>query len=80
MICRADAACRAYEGTGNRITNPHGQPCLPPGQSIHDTSRTDHPGVNVERVSDPEADEVPRTPLPPGRLDGLQIIVRQLGS
>jgi hypothetical protein len=46
--------------------------------NTHYAGGANHPRVDVERVGDPEADEIPWSPLPPGRFDGFQVMVRQL--
>ena len=78
MVGGADATGQADEASGNGVAEPNTQPRLPPGETTNDHGRRDHPGVDVERVGDPEGDEVPRTPLPALGLHRLEIMVRQL--
>lgn len=78
VVDGADATGRADEATGDRVSDPDAYPRLPPRQAIDDHRGADHPRVDVERVGDPEADEIPRAPLASLRLDGFEIIVRQL--
>lgn len=68
MVRGTDAAGQADEKASDSVANPHTQPALPPRQATDaratDHGRGDHPGVDIERVGDPEADEIPSTPLP----------------
>lgn len=64
------------EDTSNEIAHPHGEPCLPPIEpESDDGAGTDHPGVDVETVGNPEEDKVVPTPCPAGGFNGLQIMV-----
>lgn len=68
MVHGTDAAGQADEKASDSVTNPDTQPTLPPRQatdaSATDHGRSDHPGVDIERVGNPEADEIPSAPLP----------------
>lgn len=72
----------ADEARGDGVADPDAEPGLPPRQAGDDHGAGDHPGVDVEGVGDPEADEVPGAPLPALWLDGLEIVVgeHELGS
>lgn len=51
---------------------------MPPSQAwVYDAGGGDHPRVDVEGVSDPETDKVPRLPLPSRRFNWLEIKVGQ---
>lgn len=78
MVHGANATSCADEATSNGIADPDAEPRLPPRQPIDDHATGDHPCVDVEGISNPEADEVPRTPLSTSGLDGLEIVVGQL--
>lgn len=78
MVSCANAASRADEDGSNGITDPHTKPCLPPRKSTNNHGRRDHPRVDVEGICNPKTDKVPGTPLAARRLDGLQVVVRQL--
>ena len=78
MVGRANATSEADECASNEVADPDAQPRLPPRQAGDDHGRRDHPRVDVERVGDPEPDKVPRAPLAPLRLDGFEIMVREL--
>lgn len=82
VVGGADAAGGDDEAAGDGIADPDAQPRLPPREAGGDHGRADHPGVDVEGVGDPEADEVPRLPLPALRLDGLEVVVgeHELGA
>ena len=54
---------------------PDTNPSLPPGKSNVKRRGGDHPCVDVERVGDPETDEVECAPLATSRFDNLQIMV-----
>lgn len=78
VILCANAARQANKEARNRITKPDTNPRLPPRQTAHDHSTADHPGVDVERIGNPETDKVPRTPLASFGLNRFEIVVRQL--
>lgn len=78
MVGGTNATGQADEAAGDGIADPNAEPRLPPRQAADDHGRRDHPGVDVERVGDPEANEVPGSPLAPLGLDGLEVVVRQL--
>lgn len=82
MVGGADAAGQAHEGAGDGVADPDAEPRLPPREAGRDHGGGDHPGVDVEAVGDPEADEVPGGPLAAGWLDGLEVVVgeEQLGG
>lgn len=54
---------------------PDTNPSLPPGKTNVEGRGGDHPCIDVERVGDPETDEVECTPLATSGLDNLQIMV-----
>lgn len=58
MIGCADTTGHADKASGDTVADPNAYPCLPPGKSIENASRGDHPGVDVEGVGDPEGNEV----------------------
>jgi len=59
MIFCANSASQDDESCGDGVSDPNTKPRLPPSQSrVDDAGRRDHPGVDVERVSDPECDLV----------------------
>lgn len=80
MIHRANSPRKTNEARSNGIPGPNTQPRLPPRQAGRDHGVCNHPRVEVERVGDPEADEVPRAPLAAGGLDWLEVVVHELGG
>lgn len=75
MIHRTDPTSEADEARSDCVADPDAEPGLPPRQAGDDHRAGDHPGVDVERVGDPEAHEVPGAPLPALWLDGLEVVV-----
>lgn len=75
MVRGADPTREADEARGDGVADPDAEPRLPPRQARDDHGARDHPGVYVERVSDPEAHEVPGPPLAALGLDGLEVEV-----
>ena len=57
------------------IADPDTDPCLPPGKTDFERGGGNHPGVDVERVGNPESDEVDMAPLSSLWLDGFEIVV-----
>ena len=77
MVHCTDPTSQDNEERGDSIANPNADPCLPPTQSDLQRRGSDHPGVDVEAVGDPEGDEVDMSPLSALRLNGFQIMIRQ---
>lgn len=98
MVYRTNSTSQTNEDGSDEVADPHAEPGVPPCQAAPGNhGGSNHPGVDVERVSDPEAwtrwlaigflktgtssspkvhtDEIPRSPLPSLRFDGLQIMV-----
>lgn len=75
VIHRTDPTSEADEARSDCVADPDAEPGLPPRQAGDDHGAGDHPGVDVERVGDPEAHEVPGAPLPALWLDGLEVVV-----
>lgn len=77
VVHGTDATSRGDEATRDCIADPYAYPCLPPTKTVRNHRCCDHPGIDIEAISDPEADIVPGTPLTSLWFYWLEVVVRQ---
>lgn len=75
MVLGTNSSCKNDEECRDSVADPDTNPCLPPRKADIERGCSDHPGIDVEGVSDPEADKVPVLPLSTFWLDRLEIVV-----
>lgn len=75
MVLGTNSSSEDDEESSDGVPNPNANPSLPPGKTDFKRGGCNHPGVDVEGISDPKPDEIPCLPLSAFWLDRLKIMV-----
>ncbi len=78
MVDGTDSTANDNEDGGDGVAYPDTQPSLPPREAAGNHGRRNHPGANVDTVSDPETDIVPGAPYPALFLNRFKIKIVEL--
>ena len=78
MVKNTNTSTNSDKNTTHEVPKPHREPSLPPGHSGLYSSSCNLPGVDIERVSNPEKDKIEPRPQPSILLNRLQIVVEKV--
>lgn len=77
VICGTDTTSQDYKTSSDGVANPDTDPSLPPAKTDSERRGCYHPGIDIERVCNPEGDEVSMPPLSSFGLDRFEVMIGQ---